>query len=159
MDELEARLSSRGCTTTPTVRQSCSKSATNWSQSSRLIALMSRRQQTIADATEMLSDPDMKELAQEELHAAKADVARLRTSSRSCCCPKTRTTTKIFSWKSVAARAARKVRCLRPICTACTQWYADKRGWQTEVMSASETELGGYKELCSAWRGIRCIRA
>ena len=25
--------------------------------------------------------------------------------------------------------------------------YADKRGWQTEVMSKAETELGGYKEI------------
>ena len=25
--------------------------------------------------------------------------------------------------------------------------YADKRGWQTEVMNKSETELGGYKEI------------
>ena len=34
-------------------------------------------QRTLADATEMLSDPDMKELAQEELQQAKADIARL----------------------------------------------------------------------------------
>ena len=34
----------------------------------------------LADATEMLSDPDMKELAQEELQQAKSDIARLRES-------------------------------------------------------------------------------
>ena len=36
-----------------------------------------KAQQMQADATEMLSDPEMKELAQEELQQAKNDIARL----------------------------------------------------------------------------------
>ena len=36
-----------------------------------------RAQQQLADATEMLSDPDMKELAQEELQQAKSDIMPL----------------------------------------------------------------------------------
>ena len=34
--------------------------------------------------------------------------------------------------------------------------YADKRGWQTEVMSKSETELGGYKEIVFRVAGDKC---
>ena len=33
--------------------------------------------------------------------------------------------------------------------------YADKRGWQTEVMNKSETELGGYKEIVFRVAGDR----
>ena len=33
--------------------------------------------------------------------------------------------------------------------------YADRRGWQTEVMSRSETELGGYKEIVFRVAGDR----
>ena len=31
--------------------------------------------------------------------------------------------------------------------------YADKRGWQTEVMNKSETELGGYREIVFSVEG------
>ena len=37
--------------------------------------------------------------------------------------------------------------------------YADRRGWQTEVMSCSETELGGYKEIVFRVAGDQCVFA
>ena len=45
-------------------------------------------QRTLADATEMLSDPDMKELAQEELQQAKSDIARLEDELKILLLPK-----------------------------------------------------------------------
>ena len=36
-----------------------------------------RRRQDLADAEALMGDPDMKELAQEEFHQAKEDIARL----------------------------------------------------------------------------------
>ena len=62
-------------------------------------------QRTLADATEMLSDPDMKELAQEELQQAKSDIAR--------------TTRRISTLRFAAVQAARKARCLPLTSTAC----------------------------------------
>ena len=47
-----------------------------------------RTQQQLADATEMLSDPDMKELAQEELQQAKSDIARLEDELKILLLPK-----------------------------------------------------------------------
>ena len=47
-----------------------------------------RAQQQLADATEMLSDPDMKELAQEELQQAKSDIARLEGELKLLLLPK-----------------------------------------------------------------------
>ena len=44
-----------------------------------------RRKRDLADAEALLSDPDMKELAQEEYTEAKADVARLEEEIQSCC--------------------------------------------------------------------------
>ena len=78
-----------------------------------------RAQRTLADATEMLSDPDMKELAQEELQQAKSDIARLEGELKSCCCPRTRTTRRISTLRFAAVQAARKARCLPLTSTAC----------------------------------------
>ena len=47
-----------------------------------------RAQRTLADATEMLSDPDMKELAQEELQQAKSDIARMEDELKILLLPK-----------------------------------------------------------------------
>ena len=35
--------------------------------------------------------------------------------------------------------------------------YAAQKGWQMEVMSANETELGGYKEITFTVSGSGCI--
>lgn len=56
-----------------------------------------RRKRDLADAEALLSDPDMKELAQEEYTEAKADVAVWRRRSGSCCCPGIPTTGKTSS--------------------------------------------------------------
>ncbi len=68
----------------------------------------------------MLSDPDMKELAQEELQQAKADITRLEDELKFLLLPKDPNDERTFLWRSAAARAARKARCSPPTCTACT---------------------------------------
>ena len=71
-------------------------------------------QRTLADATEMLSDPDMKELAQEELQQAKSDIARMEERIENpAACPRTRTTRRISTLRFAAVQAARKARVCR----------------------------------------------
>ena len=40
-----------------------------------------------AGAEEMLTDPELREMAREELSAAQAELERLREHLRCCCCP------------------------------------------------------------------------
>ena len=35
--------------------------------------------------------------------------------------------------------------------------YATARGWQTELMNANETELGGYREIVFSVEGEKSI--
>ena len=46
-----------------------------------------------------------------------------------------------------------KPRCLQPIYSVCTVRYAELHGWKTEIISESESALGGYKEVVASITG------
>lgn len=102
---------------------------------------------TLADATEMLSDPDMKELAQEELQQAKSDITRLEDELKILLLPKDPNDEKNIYVEIRGGAGGEESALFAADLYRMYTMYADKRGWQTEVMNKSETELGGYKEI------------
>ena len=104
-------------------------------------------QRTLADATEMLSDPDMKELAQEERQQAKSDIARLEGELKILLLPKDPNDEKNIYVEIRGGAGGEESALFAADLYRMYTMYADKRGWQTEVMNKSETELGGYKEI------------
>ena len=104
-------------------------------------------QRTLADATEMLSDPDMKELAQEELQQAKSDIARMEDELKILLLPKDPNDEKNIYVEIRGGAGGEESALFAADLYRMYTMYADKRGWQTEVMNKSETELGGYKEI------------
>ena len=147
MDELEARLSEPGLYDDPDRAAKLLKERNELEPIVVVYRAYEQAQQTIADATEMLSDPDMKELAQEELHAAKADVARLEDELKILLLPKDPNDDKNIFVEIRGGAGGEESALFAADLYRMYTMYADKRGWQTEVMSASETELGGYKEI------------
>ena len=114
-----------------------------------------RAQQQFADATEMLSDPDMKELAQEELQQAKSDIARLEGELKLLLLPKDPNDEKNIYVEIRGGAGGEESALFAADLYRMYTMYADRRGWQTEVMSRSETELGGYKEIVFRVAGDR----
>ena len=106
-----------------------------------------RRQKDLADAQALMSDPDMKELAQEELQQAKADIARLEEELKILLLPKDPNDDKNIFVEIRGGAGGEESALFAADLYRMYTMYADKRGWQTEVMSKSETELGGYKEI------------
>ena len=104
-------------------------------------------QRTLADATEMLFDPDMKELAQEELQQAKSDIARMEDELKILLLPKDPNDEKNIYVEIRGGAGGEESALFAADLYRMYTMYADKRGWQTEVMNKSETELGGYKEI------------
>ena len=147
MDELEARLSEPGLYDDPDRAAKLLKERNELEPIVVVYRAYEQAQQTIADATEMLSDPDMKELAQEELHAAKADVARLEDELKILLLPKDPNDDKNIFVEIRGGAGGEESALFAADLYRMYTMYADKRGWQTEVMSASETELCGYKEI------------
>ena len=62
-----------------------------------------RAQQEMADAQELMSDPEMKELCQETFTRPRQTASGCTVSFSFCCCPKTPTTKKASLWRSGAA--------------------------------------------------------
>lgn len=147
MDELEARLSEPGLYDDPDRAAKLLKERNELEPIVTTYRAYEQARQTIVDATEMLSDPDMKELAQEELHAAKAAEKRLEDELKILLLPKDPNDDKNIFVEIRGGAGGEESALFAADLYRMYTMYADKRGWQTEVMSASETELGGYKEI------------
>ena len=147
MDELEARLSEPGLYDDPDRAAKLLKERNELEPIVAAFRAYERAKQAQADALEMLSDPDMKELAQEELQQAKADIARLEEELKVLLLPKDPNDDKNIFVEIRGGAGGEESALFAADLYRMYTMYADKRGWQTEVMSKSETELGGYKEI------------
>ncbi|UUZ56877.1 PCRF domain-containing protein [Massilia sp. H-1] len=96
---------------------------------------------------EMLSDPDMKEFAQEEIEAAKGRVAYSSWTCKKCCCRKTSTTSATSSSRSAPAPAATRSALFAGDLLRMYTRFAERNRWQVEMVSESASDLGGYREV------------
>ena len=107
-----------------------------------------RRKRDLADAEALLSDPDMKELAQEEYTEAKADVARLEEEIRVLLLPRDPNDGKNVIVEIRAGVGGEEAALCANSLSRMYAMYAEARRWNVEVTSLSDTELGGIKEIC-----------
>ena len=112
-----------------------------------------RRQKDLADAQALMSDPDMKELAQEEYQAAKADLERLVEEIRILLLPRAPNDAKNVIVEIRAGVGGEEAALFANSLYRMYCMYAESRRWQVEVDSVSETELGGVKEICFTIQG------
>ena len=112
-----------------------------------------RRQQDLKDAEELLGDPDMRELAQEEYRQARADIARLEDEIRILLLPRDPNDGKDVIVEIRAGVGGEEAALFAHSLFRMYSMYADSRRWQVEVDSISQTELGGVKEICFTIRG------
>ena len=147
MDELEAHLAEPGLYDDPDRAAKLLKERNELEPIVVAFRAYEKAKQAQEDALEMLSDPDMKELAQEELQQAKADIARLEDELKILLLPKDPNDEKNIFVEIRGGAGGEESALFAADLYRMYTMYADKRGWQTEVMSASETELGGYKEI------------
>ena len=147
MDELEARLAEPGLYDDPSRAAKLLKERNELEPIIQAFRACQKARRAQEDALDMLSDPDMKELAQEELQQAKADIARLEDELKLLLLPKDPNDDKNIFVEIRGGAGGEESALFAADLYRMYTMYADKRGWQTEVMSASETELGGYKEI------------
>ena len=72
-------------------------------------------------------DAELKELAQEEYHTAKAACEDLHEKLIFCCCRKTRMTIRMSSLKSAAVLVGKKQHCLPIVFTGCIRCMQNQR--------------------------------
>lgn len=98
------------------------------------------------DAEEMLSDPDMKEFAAEEIHAANDKIDELDLALQKLLLPKDQDDDKNVFIEVRAGTGGDEAALFAGDLVRMYIRYAERQGWQTEMVSESESDLGGYKE-------------
>jgi len=106
-------------------------------------------EENLAEALSMIqdSDPDMREMGQEELKPAKAEVERLEDELQILLLPKDPNDGKNVIVEIRAGTGGDEAAIFSGDLFRMFSKYADKRGWKFEVMNANHGEHGGYKEL------------
>ena len=113
----------------------------------------SRAEADIAAATGMLSDPELKELGQEELTAAKAERERLEGELKRLLLPRDPNDDKSVVLEIRAGIGGEEGALFAADLLRMYTMYAERRGFTLDVVSLNETELGGVKEAVAMVEG------
>ena len=100
-------------------------------------------------AEAMQGDPDaeMAAMAQEEIDSANAELAQLETELQRMLLPKDPDDARNAFIEIRAGTGGDESALFAADLARMYTRYCDTRSWRTEIMSASESELGGYKEV------------
>ena len=106
-----------------------------------------QRERDLVEAREMLADPDMAEMAQEELDAAQTDVERLHHELQTGLLPRDPDDDRNAFLEIRAGTGGDESALFAADLARMYTRYAERRGWRTEILSESVSDLGGYKEV------------
>ncbi len=98
-------------------------------------------------AEEMMSDPELKELAQEEYQRALDDLPQLEKELQILLLPRDPNDGKNVIVEIRAGVGGEEAALFAHSLFRMYSMYAESKGWRVEVDSASQTELGGIKEI------------
>ena len=101
----------------------------------------------IATAREMLEDPDMAEMAQEEIAEGEAALLQLEDELQRLLLPKDPDDERPAYVEIRAGTGGDESALFAGDVARMYTRYAANVGWKVEIMSANESEIGGYKEV------------
>jgi peptide chain release factor 1 len=106
-----------------------------------------RAQADIDEAQQMLSDPEMKEFAQDEIEAAKARVAQLEMDLQKMLLPKDVNDERNIFLEIRAGTGGDESALFAGDLLRMYTRFAERNRWQVEMVSESASDLGGYREV------------
>ena len=101
----------------------------------------------LESARELLSDPELKEMAREEMQAAQGELARLEEELKLLLLPKDPNDSRNVVVEIRGGVGGEEAMLFAADLFRMYALYVESRGWKLEVVSRSETELGGLKEV------------
>ena len=120
-------------------------------------ARLSRAEEELAGAREMLEDaggdPEMAAMAREEAERLTADVARMEEELKLLLIPRDPLDDRDAVVEVRAGTGGDEAALFAGDLFRMYQRFADRRGWKVEVVSVSEGTAGGYKEAVFVVRG------
>ena len=103
--------------------------------------------QALAEAEEMLKDPEMKELAEEEVREDREKLPKLEEELKLLLIPKDPDDNKNIICEIRAGAGGEEAALFAGTLFRMYSMYAEKKHWKLEVLNENETGLGGYKEI------------
>lgn len=107
----------------------------------------------LTDAEAMLADPDMKELAEEEIPALKAALPEAEQALQLALLPKDAADTRPAILEIRPGTGGDEAALFAGDLLRMYQRYAEARGWKFDVIEEQVTELGGIKEVVAHIKG------
>ena len=104
-------------------------------------------EEDLASAQELLGDPELREMAQEELQSARERMDRLREELKILLLPKDPNDGRGVVMEIRGGVGGEEAMLFAADLFRMYALYVESRGWQLEVVGRSETELGGLKEI------------
>ena len=99
-----------------------------------------------ATAKELLGDSEMKELAAAEIDSAQAAQARIEAELQTALLPRDPNDDRNLFLEIRAGTGGDEAALFAGDLLRMYTRYAERQGWRVEIISASDSELGGYKE-------------
>lgn len=110
-------------------------------------------QKELEEAKEMLNDRELKELAEEEMLAAKEKLPVLEEELKMLLIPKDPDDEKNVICEIRAGAGGDEAALFAGTLFRMYSMYCDRKHWKLEVLNENPTELGGYKEISFMIKG------
>ncbi|EKO3658289.1 peptide chain release factor 1 [Vibrio metschnikovii] len=135
--------------------RSLSKEYSQLEEVTKCFQAYQQAQEDLLAAEEMTKEDDaeMREMAQDEMKAAKAEIERLSAELQILLLPKDPNDDRNCFLEIRAGAGGDEAGIFAGDLFRMYSRFAEKKGWRIEVMSASEAEHGGYKEMIAKVNG------
>ena len=99
------------------------------------------------DAKELMSDPELKDMAQEEYNEASEKMAQLENRLRLLLLPKDPNDERNVIMEIRSGVGGEESSLFAHDLFRMYSMYAERKGWKIDIVNTNETELGGIKEI------------
>ena len=106
-----------------------------------------KNEDNLNEAQAMLSDPEMKEFAQEEIEQCKLKLTAIEDNLQELLLPKDPNDEKNIFLEIRAGTGGDESALFAGDLFRMYSRYTERQGWKMEIVSSSESEVGGYKEI------------
>lgn len=106
-----------------------------------------KAKQEFEEAKELMNDPEMKDLAEEEMLAAKEKMPQIEEELKILLIPKDPDDEKNVICEIRAGAGGEEAALFAGTLFRMYTMYAERKRWKLEVVNENATELGGYKEI------------
>lgn len=154
-DELSAQLSQPDAATDMSRYRALMKEYKELEPLSQQYLALAAAEEALAEAKELLysRDTELSAMAAEQKTEAEQEIARLTEQARLMLLPHDPRDDRSVIMELRAGTGGEEAALFAADLYRMYNLYATARGWQTELMNANETELGGYREIVFSVEG------